>query len=70
MRPVLRGSEKERGMKVFTGIIGAVLIAAGLFVGLSMGLEDEPFLAGYLGGIFPVLAGAMGAITISWAGRE
>jgi hypothetical protein len=55
-------------VKVLLGIAAAAFLVAGVFQGLGLaGISSEPTIQGYFGGVFPVLAGAVGTLCLERA---
>jgi len=53
--------------KVLT-VAGTILFLFGAVQGVSIGIAEEPFLDGIIGGIFPLIAGAVGTYALTWKG--
>lgn len=59
-------------MKVILGIFGAAFLLMGLYQGLNLGGivgEYPPRISGILGGGFPVVAGVLGTLLLTFAFR-
>lgn len=55
-------------MKKVLTIAGTILIVFGAIQGVSIGIAEELILEGIIGGISPLLAGAIGTYALTWKG--